>query len=433
MSAAVAANGPGSEALDVGKRVSKASRWPDVLLKFEAPQVPMRGTPCKAAELETGSIKSLRLTETDRRRRTAAKKQAEAEAAAAVKSMEKTPAAPRSAISASAAAGVQKETGQKPGARIRLAAPMLPGGSKEEAAPALVPSCRQVTLLLPEAQVKGVPKYPSESEAGSSSLVIEEGASSELEPWEAVIASIHCEPELLGDASGDGVQGLAEVRSTTNQLRQLIAKMRKDAWAQLQQEYECQTQIWESAALMEAARRRITDLSKIERPEKLVAAQIEAILKSRATDPTGAISKLEVICDRHQKEHDASPMQSPRSLLGMSLLKVARSAIKTQRVSGFRAKLQERLEAMASEIEATPLALPNGESGKAYPEDNELEELIRACDLENSKLEYCSRRVFGLTMSVNAMSLGAGHELGDGDLMGFLSGSFRSQSTDPWG
>eukprot|EP00445_Apocalathium_hangoei_P068731 CAMPEP_0204147794 /NCGR_PEP_ID=MMETSP0361-20130328/23046_1 /ASSEMBLY_ACC=CAM_ASM_000343 /TAXON_ID=268821 /ORGANISM="Scrippsiella Hangoei, Strain SHTV-5" /LENGTH=95 /DNA_ID=CAMNT_0051102051 /DNA_START=24 /DNA_END=307 /DNA_ORIENTATION=+ len=60
--------GPGGAA--EGRR-----RWPDVLVRWETPEAPMKGTPPNPFEAEKGSIKSLRLTETDKRKRSAAQKQ----------------------------------------------------------------------------------------------------------------------------------------------------------------------------------------------------------------------------------------------------------------------------------------------------------------------------------------------------------------------
>mmetsp|Transcript_21161 Transcript_21161/g.60480 ORF Transcript_21161/g.60480 Transcript_21161/m.60480 type:complete len:478 (+) Transcript_21161:40-1473(+) len=453
--------------------------WPEVLIKWEPQTFPVRGTPALAGEAETGNIRSLRLTETDRRKRNAAQKQQKQTEAV-------TPRPPAKGAGGAAGGSMKGTGGRSVGStastaetlspRLRAAGggqaklqppPLLPG--ETDSVPDAVPRTPMPSLLrapiksrrisvvsneeVLDAMMATGPRDGGESTPASvdgSPTSTTSGASAPQQPWSGVIAKVKFEPDappVQDDPSSSGVLGVAETKSVAKQVQALATKMRKDAHSELTKELEVQLSIWDSGSLM---RLRGSALDASMRPESPLTEEFNAILGIMATDPAGSASKLEALVKREESNQG--------SMVGTSLLKAANKAIRVQLVSVKRDALAKKLEEAAQHALAATFARASGfastspresmamsrenslasaagdtaKAPKVWPSldekaQQELEALFQACELTDLKLEYIARRAFNLPMMVKS-----GGEADGPEMDPFIRGEWQSQSTDPF-
>jgi len=420
-----AGQAPGSAADDVGSMgVERAGQrpkkgedpaaeapskisFPEVLVRWCRPDPPMRGTPPQPDGAQSGSIRLLgKPMDRGRQLREERRRQ-------------------RKANSRGGAAG---DRGGSDAGLVRVEAVMAmfrDQGSDvplREERPGRVPPSARASLLLPRdasAVHRQVSTEEDEDDAEHAAAASEDPHQLAAATWETAVF------EVVQPAQSEGAAaklGIAEARSVATQVRAQAARITSEAWATLKQEFEVQCQVWESAALLAAARNKgkIEELEK--RPEAQLRAKLEALLLESADVGSSASSDAiktfaaTVREDAQQGRH-----------LSKSVASASAEAERAQPLSEARHSLSRHLEAVAAGSSSTQLEAARRE---------DLEMLVSTCRLEDTRVEYCTRRVLGLSMFVGSVDMGGDRckwaDVGDDVREGFLSGSWGSQSTEPW-
>lgn len=462
------------------------TNWPEVLVRWEAPSPPMVGTPAQPAPAELGNIRSLRLTETDKRKQKIVNKRTKAASAA------KGPKAPKPEVEATAA------TSQPRTRPMIRQLPPLPAGSSR---PLAVPPSGGISMLL-QAQQESQPANTKSTPAavglgvdlsGSTSETSEPPDEESVEPCNLVI--MHIAHPNDGATSAGKAPGFAEAECSASRLHALVKKTTEESWICVVKEFDVQCQVWESAALLRAAKSKEEIVDPSKRPEATMKEELRAILAHASPDGE-VVRALDAILQ--------SDVQAQRPILSRSFGQAVQSAIRSQDIGRLRLQLAVTMEAWQpmrrASIGPQPIAPsvtaagPNGgavgdrgasedapasdaknvitstgggadvggdttrgdvvvgaapgavdangsgganattldkddiavkshkpdESAAVMPSDNALvnsgieqkhenfEKLIRDCELNDFRLEYCARRVLGLPMDAGNMHLKEG-------------------------
>jgi hypothetical protein len=156
-------------------------------------------------------------------------------------------------------------------------------------------------------------------------------------------------------------------------VRTLASEKIEGSWKALQAEFDVQKMIWQSLSLQKKV-----DMNKAAQ----VQTTLEGAMAARVKSPTMAIRTIEEQLKQH-KDLD---------LLGNSMMKAMAYIIEQANLTVQRSQLAERLDTAC-----VPATLPTQDVEK-----RELEALLRACQLEDTKLENAVRKILLLPMPVKA-------------------------------
>lgn len=376
--------------------------------------MPRKGTPVKAGEAETGSIKNLRLTEADKRKRTAAaKKQKNAANTSPQQTQRREMKAEQAPAREAATVDAQKTlprlgaNGGTPEARASNL-PDLP--MEEEEKPdetSRVPRSPCVKLMLdPPSRGDGMVVQMS----GISEVTLtntDEGPSG--------VSGILSDSEMpssdgkSGDFAGNaGTVGrvdltTADMVMAMQQLKVLLTKSRRETIQELQAMHDKQKVEWEAEASRKSGSSSGDDKSSAQ-----AMARLQEIMTGLTTmEDDSAFIALDNLCREQDK------MKHPT--LSSAMIRAGRKAAEARRVAMCRERIRQKLEAyhhghhneaspkptrrnsVGSDASATSIgavsAFTETESPSMKPS-----EMIRVAQLNDSKLEYWAKRAFGLDL-----------------------------------
>jgi len=135
--------------------------------------------------------------------------------------------------------------------------------------------------------------------------------------------------------------------------------------------------------------------------------------------------------------------KTPKDQLSKSMDEAMRRTIDAHRKSQTRRRLADLLSAKATMRESRRMSTASDIAAAVasleaqdHTDEGLREELtntVKNSQLEDFKLEYCTRRVLGLSMSVGTVMLNGQCNWTEAGMdAGFISGSFHSESTEPW-
>lgn len=400
------------------------------MVRFESVVPPFKGTPYQMDTSHCGSVKQLRETEAEKRRRLAQESKAgravQAAAAAPV-----VPAAPAAPAAAPAPKAAEKPA---PKAKAKLERQPTLKLPDDEAPPGEVHASINVTITLrpadpPAPQVMErimiLRQASKESLRAASERESSEGAPEKEvvvedenlgKPWQGIIVKIEYPDDPPENAATAGKQ---EAVSAAAQVRKLARNMRVKVWNDFKNEFEVQCTIWDSVLLMFAARNGGKEIAAKDRPAADIRMEAETLFAMSTTNPSIAARKLGTLLDK-----DAKGEQK----MSKSVQEIGAKVVTVSGLAQKRDELFKRLEEAAKIAPALPV--------KNETFDKDMEVLLIACALdEDIKLEFMARRALGLSMSVGSQLLHnrkvTEHEV-KGEDFDSCDGSVPSHSTDPW-
>jgi len=360
----------------------------------------MKGTPPQANEPERGSIKNLRLTETDRRKRTAAASKQRAQSpqkAEAKKAPQKAagnspsgstsangtnaPAANAAGNTLGAPSGAAAVKSPRPAGSKRAPSseapplPLLPSNELEDGPGDGPPPSIVVHLMM------GPPKRSLEAFASVDSKVSGSGNSGDGEAWDLVTSPVNNKGE-----NGTTV-GVAEASIVVDKLRGLVEENRKQMGEDLAAEVKTQLDAWKVAKNGSV-------------PSLSLVRSMQACHDSVAKRQPSAIHNLTKLCEDASSAHFVSA----------SLLQSARNAEANLGCAAARETLLKALdEVMGTEVNpGTPRTVAT--TGLSPERCEELLDLVQKADFHDARLDYTCRRLLGVQMTA-ASTIAAAEKL----------------------